>query len=297
MVLTIVPAMMKQTDRAPGPETKLFPAYTRIDGAHDFGLLVICDHASNALPQPYGTLGLPQSQLERHIGYDIGAAGVTEELARLLGVPAVLANFSRLLIDTNRGEDDPTLIMRISDGAVVPGNTNIDEAERRRRIDDYYAPYHQAIDDAIDEGIEAGRPPAILSIHSFTESWRGSPRPWHAGVLWDRDTRLAEPLLRALQAEPDLLAEENVPYTGELEGDCLYRHGTQRGLAHALVEIRQDLVVDTSSQKAWAERLAGLLGGLFARSDAREAFNTICHFGSHADKNAGGPSQYAQSLQ
>ena len=147
--------MMRQADRAPGQETKEFPPYTRIDGAHDAGLLVICDHASNALPHAYGTLGLPQSQLERHIGYDIGAAGVTREIARLLGAPALLANFSRLLIDSNRGEDDPTLIMRISDGAVVPGNAKCDEAERERRITTYYEPYHRAIDEVIDEGIAA----------------------------------------------------------------------------------------------------------------------------------------------
>ncbi len=289
--------MMKQTDRAPGPETKQFPPFTRIEGAHDYGLLVICDHASNALPQHYGTLGLPQPQLERHIGYDIGAAGVTKELASLLGVPALLANFSRLLIDNNRGVDDPTLIMRISDGAVVPGNVDFDEVERDRRIGEYYAPYHQAIDDAIDEGISASRPPAILSIHTFTESWRGSPRPWHAGVLWDRDRRLAEPLLRGLQTELDIVADANVPYTGELEGDCLYRHGTQRGLAHALVEIRQDLVRDTAGQKAWAERLAGVLNGLFAAPDARASFNTICNFGSHTDKKTHDPLSDVQSLQ
>ncbi|MEM8743008.1 MAG: N-formylglutamate amidohydrolase [Pseudomonadota bacterium] len=281
--------MMKQADRALGQETKEFPPFTRIDGAHDGGLLVICDHASNALPQAYGTLGLPQSQLERHIGYDIGAAGVTKEIARLLGAPALLANFSRLLIDSNRGEDDPTLIMRLSDGAVVPGNATCDEAERERRIATYYEPYHRAIDEAIDAGIAAGRPPAIMSIHTFTESWRGSPRPWHAGVLWDKDARLSVPLLRALQSEPDILADANVPYSGELEGDCLYRHGAQRGLAHALVEIRQDLVRDEKGQRAWGERLARILESLFSAPDARTTFNAICHFGSHTDKRTQEP--------
>ncbi len=288
---------MKQADRAPGVEMKEFPAYTRVDGAAEHGLLIICDHASNALPKAYGTLGLQQSQLERHIGYDIGAAGVTEEIARLLGVPALLANFSRLLIDPNRGEDDPTLIMRISDGAVVPGNADCDEAERNRRIEGYYAPYHHAIGMAIDEGIAAGRPPALLSIHSFTESWRGMPRPWHAGVLWDKDERLAVPLLRALQAEPDLLADANVPYSGELEGDCLYRHGTGRGLAHALIEIRQDLIRDEAGQKAWAERLARILKNLFAAPDARSTYNTICHHGSHADMKARDRAPEVQALQ
>lgn len=287
MPLTILRVMMKQADRAAGAETKLFLPYTRIEGACDCGLLIICDHASNALPEQYGTLGLPQEQLERHIGYDIGAAGVTRELARQFGAPALMANFSRLLIDTNRGEDDPTLIMRISDGAVVSGNAGCDDAERALRMNEYYAPYHQAIDEVIDEGIAAGRPPAIFSIHTFTESWRGSPRPWHAGILWDNDPRLPVPLLRALQSEPDILADENVPYTGELKGDCLYRHGTQRGLAHALIEIRQDLVREEEGQKAWAVRLARILEELFDAPDARARFNTICHHGSNADMNVG----------
>lgn len=281
--------MMKQADRAPGLETKEFPSYTRIDGTHSGGLIVICDHASNALPQEYGTLGLVRRQLERHIGYDIGAAGVTKEIARRLGVPALFANFSRLLIDTNRGADDPTLIMRISDRAVVPGNVDCDDAERVRRIERYYEPYHRAIDEAIDRCIAAGHPPAIVSIHTFTESWRGSPRPWHAGVLWDKDPRLAEPLLRALQGEPDILADANVPYSGELEGDCLYRHGTQRGLAHALVEIRQDLVQDERGQQDWGQRLARILQQLFAASGARSTFNAICHYGSHTDKKTQEP--------
>ena len=279
--------MMKQADRAAGAETKQFLPYTRLEGAHDCGLLIICDHASNALPERYGTLGMPQEQLERHIGYDIGAAGVTRELSSRLGAPALMTNFSRLLIDTNRGEDDPTLIMRISDGAVVPGNADCDDAERILRLREFYTPYHQAIDDAIDECIATEHPPAIFSIHTFTESWRGRPRPWHAGILWDNDPRLPVPLLRALQAEPDILADENVPYTGELKGDCLYRHGTLRGLTHALIEIRQDLVREEEGQKAWAERLARILEELFGAPDARARFNAVCHHGSNADMNVG----------
>ena len=243
-------------------------------------MLIVCDHASNALPAGYGTLGLDSAQLKRHIGYDIGANEVTREAARLLGAPAVLANFSRLLIDTNRGEDDPTLIMRLSDGAVVPGNAGYDEAERRRRLNTYYAPYHAAIDAAIDDAIAAGHPPVILSIHTFTENWHGRPRPWHAGILWDKDPRLAAPMLAALHAEPGLVIGENVPYTGQLEGDCLYRHGTRRGLAHALIEIRQDLLREAAGQLEWAERLARVMGELLA-GDARASLNAVRHYGSN----------------
>ncbi|MHA1165443.1 MAG: N-formylglutamate amidohydrolase [Alphaproteobacteria bacterium] len=281
--LTIVRSMMKQTDRAPGAELHGFSPYTRCEGNPGCGLLIVCDHASNALPGEYGTLGLPQQQLERHIGYDIGAASVTRILAKQMNAPAILSGFSRLLIDANRGDDDPTLIMRLSDGAAVPGNADYDAVERERRISCYYEPYHQAINDAIDESIDAGRPPALFSIHTFTESWRGTPRPWHATILWDKDPRLPVPLLHALHGEAGLVIGENVPYTGELKGDCLYRHATQRGLAHALIEIRQDLVREEEGQREWGMRLARIMTRLLQASGAPAKFNTIEHFGSHTD--------------
>lgn len=281
--LTIVRAIMKQTGRTPASEQKLFSSFTQIEGGRDSGWLIVCDHASKALPEGYGTLGLPQAQLERHIGYDIGAAGVTREVARLLGAPALLTNFSRLLIDANRGEDDPTLIMRLSDGAVVPGNADFDEAERTRRVSRFYAPYHAAIDEVIDDAIEAGRPPAIFSIHTFTENWRGTPRPWHATILWDKDPRLPVPMLEALRSESDLVIGENVPYSGELKGDCLYRHGTQRGLAHALIEIRQDLVREEGGQLEWGQRLARIMAPLLQAPGAPAKLNAIEHHGSHTD--------------
>lgn len=275
--------MMKQADRAPGAEAKVFSPFVRIEGEASAGLLIVCDHASNALPPEYGTLGLAQTQLERHIGYDIGAAEVVREISRRLEAPAILSGFSRLLIDANRGDDDPTLIMRLSDGAVVPGNAAHDEAERQRRIDRYHTPYHSAIDAMIDEAIAAGHPPALFSVHTFTDNWRGAPRPWHATILWDNDPRMPVPMLEALRAERDLVIGENVPYSGELKGDCLYHHGTQRGLAHALIEIRQDLVRESSGQLEWGERLARIVGALL-KAGAREApLNSVRHYGSNTD--------------
>lgn len=290
-----MPTMMKQADRATGLGTAAFPPYTYIEGEPACGWLIVCDHASNALPSEYGTLGLPPQQLERHIGYDIGAAGVTRELAGFVSAPALMTNFSRILIDPNRGEDDPTLIMKLSDGAVVPGNAEIDEGERRLRIERYYEPYHTAIDQEIDRAIDAGRPPAILSIHTFTENWRGVLRPWHAGVLWDNDPRFPVPLLEALRAEEGIVADENVPYTGELKGDCLYKHGTKRGLAHALIEIRQDLVRESEGQKEWADRLARILNGMMANTEGHPDLNRICQFGSKTDiKGSHRPAAAAQ---
>jgi predicted N-formylglutamate amidohydrolase len=245
-------------------------SYSIVAGRLDAGIILLCDHAGNALPPEYGTLGLPPAQLARHIGYDIGAAPVTRALAHILGAPALVTRYSRLLIDPNRGEDDPTLIMRLSDGAVIPGNRRLDEAERERRIRLYYRPYHRAIDAVIDRCLAAGVTPCLLSIHSFTESWKDRPRPWHVGVLWDEDKRLAGPLLDALWAERDLIVGDNEPYSGQLEGDCLWQHATRRGLVNALIEVRQDLIRDAAGQAAWARRLGRIVTGVLRPASSRE---------------------------
>lgn len=230
-----------------------------LGGRADAGLILICDHAENTIPQGYASLGLPPGELERHIAYDIGAKGVVERLARLMDVPAVLSRFSRLLIDPNRGMDDPTLIMRLSDGAIIPGNRTLTPEEREKRIAQWYRPYHEAIDSVIDTAHVHHPHPVLLSIHSFTEVWRGTIRPWQVGVLWDADDRVAAPLIDTFVAEGDLLVGDNEPYTGKLEGDCMWTHGTQRGLPHALIELRQDLIRDAAGQAAWAERIARVM--------------------------------------
>ncbi|MDX2307790.1 MAG: N-formylglutamate amidohydrolase [Hyphomicrobium sp.] len=258
-------------------------SFLRKPGSLARGAIVLCDHAANALPAAYGTLGLPADQLARHIAYDIGSQGVTERLAERLGVPAVMTRFSRLLIDCNRGEDDPTLIMRLSDGAIVPGNRVLDADERTRRITRYYQPYHAAIAELIDVALDKGVAPVVLSVHSFTPVWRGVPRPWHSAVLWDKDPRLALPLLEALRADPALVVGDNEPYTGTLKGDCMWRHGTSRGLAHAIVEIRQDLIASESGQIEWAARLADAMQRILAAADAAADLKVVRFFGSHTD--------------
>lgn len=258
---------------------------TVIDGRADAGLVIVCDHAGNAFPSEYGTLGLPTEQLARHIAYDIGAAAVTTALARALGVPAVLSHYSRLLIDLNRGIDDPTLIMRLSDGAVIPGNRHLSAEERENRITRFWRPYHAAIDSTLDGCLAAGVVPAIVSVHSFTDVWKSMSRPWHAGVLWDKDQRLVDPLLAALRTEPDLVVGNNEPYTGRLLGDCMWQHGTQRGLAHAIIEIRQDLIRAPGGQVAWADRLHRLLRGVLADPGARARLHCIEHHGTYADSH------------
>ena len=254
-------------------------ALEAIAGALDSRALIICDHASNAIPRAYGTLGLKRETLERHIAYDIGAAEVTRALAALLGAPAVLSTYSRLIIDPNRGLDDPTLVMRYSDGAIVPGNAYIDGAEIGRRSARFWAPYRHEIAATIDAMMATGEPPALISIHSFTNVWRGFSRPWKIGVLWDRDNRIPTPLIEALLAEPDLSADDvgdNEPYDGALAGDTIDAIATSRGLANALIEIRQDLIMEKKSALAWAERIARLLRPILAdpRSRAPEDFGT-----------------------
>ncbi|HUE65149.1 MAG TPA: N-formylglutamate amidohydrolase [Rhizomicrobium sp.] len=216
-------------------------------------LLLLCDHASNALPP--GGLGLEPALLSTHIAYDIGAAAATRALARVYCAPAVLGCWSRLLIDLNRGPDDPTLVMKLSDGSIIPGNAGVDAAEVARRIARFHAPYHAAIAGHLDR---IGPDAVLVSMHSFTPSWKGRRRHWEVGVLYDRDRRLAQPLMMRL-AEAGFTVGDNEPYSGALEGDTLWRHGTCRGLPHVLIEMRQDLVGTDEQAQEFALRLKPIL--------------------------------------
>jgi len=222
--------------------------------------LFLCDHAGNRLPSGYGTLGLARSLFETHIAYDIGAAHVTRALAADFGAPAVLGVFSRLLIDLNRGPDDPTLVMQLSDGSIIPGNRAITSQELSHRIADFHAPYHRAIQTEI---ARCDASPVLISLHSFTPAWKGVKRKWEIGILWDQDGRLALPLMARL-AEAGFVVGDNEPYSGALEGDTLNRHGTHAGLPHVLIEMRQDLVENWESAHQLAVRLKPILSAALA---------------------------------
>lgn len=237
----------------------MFEPYEIVAGQGHVRLILLCDHASNRIPVEYGDLGLDASQFERHIAYDIGAASLTRGLAGRLGATAVLSCFSRLLIDPNRGMDDPTLIMRLSDGAVVPGNRDVDAHERALRIARFHQPYHHAIAAAVAETKAQGHVPFLVSIHSFTPVWRGWQRPWHVGILWDRDEQVARAMIRSFLAQGDLVVGDNEPYHGALEGDTLNTHGTMAGLPHALIEVRQDLIAAKTGVDEWVERVAKVI--------------------------------------
>ncbi len=250
--------------QASGDLSSEFAPVETVSGRLDAGVLFLCDHASNALPPVYGDLGLPAGALERHIGYDIGAAGVTRALAARFEAPAVLTRFSRLLIDPNRGADDPTLVMKLSDGAIIPGNEKAASAEVERRTRLYWAPYRQAAARLAQDMAAAGPVPAVVSIHSFTPVWRGAARPWRVGLLWDLDARLAQPLLERLEAAGLGPVGDNEPYDGALKGDTLYDVATARGLPHVLIELRQDLIADPAGQADWAGRIAQALAPVLA---------------------------------
>ena len=259
-----------------------FSPFQIVEGNRASGIVLLCDHARNNLPEEYGTLGLPKSEFERHIAYDIGAEALTLGLAERLGVPAVLSCFSRLLIDPNRGEDDPTMVMRLSDGTVVPGNYPISDAEINRRKELYYMPYHNAVDRVINEAVATGNKPMVFSVHSFTPYWKGVHRKWHAAMLWDADPRLSDFLVENLLRDPELVVGSNEPYDGALKNDTMYRHATCRGLAHSLLEVRQDLIGNDTGVAQWIGRLAPLLEKANHRHDMHE----IRHYGSRADGTA-----------
>lgn len=233
--------------------------------------MLIADHARRDLPEEYGSLGLPAAEFERHIAYDIGVETVTRELAAALDVPAVIANYSRLLIDPNRGEDDPTLIRQLYDGTVVPGNYPMAPEERERRLDGFYRPYHDAVGAMIASVAQAsGKAPFIFSVHSFTPAMQGIARPWHVGILWDLDDRVARPLIDMLAQDRNLVVGDNEPYDGALRGDTMFKHAIVNGFPHALIEIRQDLIADQKGAIAWAERLAPIVDAIDRRPDIHD---------------------------
>lgn len=254
-----------------------FSPFETINGDFTQGCLLIADHASRAVPAEYGSLGLEAPVFERHIAYDIGVEMLTRSLAEKLGAPAVLGGFSRLLIDPNRGEDDPTLIMQLSDGAVIPANYPMTEQEREKRLNMFYRPYHRAVDTACNKVLQAsGQAPFVVSVHSYTPVWKTTHRPWQIALLWDKDDRAVAPLLSMLRDDGTLCVGDNEPYDGALRNDTLFRHCTAKGYANVLIEVRQDLIATPDGVKEWADRLAPMLQTI----NQMAGLHDICHHGS-----------------
>lgn len=221
--------------------------------------LITCDHASNFVPPEVngGDLGIGTDNMNRHIAYDIGILGTSLKLGELLDAPVICSNFSRLVIDPNRGTDDPTLVMRLYDGTLIPANRDVDEAEIQRRIEAYYTPYHDALGALADTRQDI----IIIAMHSFAPKLNGrAPRPWEIGVLHTAPgDRFAPPLIERLREEPDLTVGDNQPYPGHLPGDSIDRHALPYDRLNALIELRQDLIATEQGQTEWAKRLAGWL--------------------------------------
>jgi predicted N-formylglutamate amidohydrolase len=234
-----------------------------INGEGRGRIVLACDHASNFLPVEYGTLGLDAAEMQRHIAWDPGALPVATELSRLLDAPLVASRISRLVIDCNRPLEAADLIPALSEATVIPGNKDIDAAERRRRIVQAHQPFHDAIDAVLDEREGRGDESWLVSIHSYTPVYRGVPRPSEIGIIHDEDERIATPLIAGLRAVSGLTVGVNQPYS---PADRVYytleRHARARCIPCAMIEIRNDKITNETSQRTWAELLAGILSGL-----------------------------------
>lgn len=223
-------------------------------------LFLTCEHAGRAIPHRLGTLGLDEHHLARHIAWDIGAAGVARRLSQMLDATLVLQRYSRLVVDCNRAPDAHDFVVTLSEDTEIPGNLDVSDEERYARETEIFHPYHDAIRSLLDERIAKDRPAVLVSVHSCTPVFLGVSRPWHIGVLYQRDRRYAGLLLDLLAREPELVVGENQPYYLTDEKDySVPVHGERRGLPHAELEVRQDLIASESGQEQWARRLARVL--------------------------------------
>jgi predicted N-formylglutamate amidohydrolase len=236
---------------------------------HYAPILVVCDHASNRVPAHLGNLGLAPDALGQHIGWDIGAAVVARRLADRLAATAVLSKVSRLVIDCNRPVGHPTSICPTSDGTVIPGNRELNDAQARGRAETYFYPYHGAIAAQLERIEATGQAAALVAVHSFTPCMAGVPRPWHVGVLWNRDPRLALPLIEGLRRDPALVVGDNEPYSGRQSNYTADLHAGACGRPHVSIEIRQDLLARDAAAQGWGDRLAELLAPLLALPENR----------------------------
>lgn len=230
-------------------------------------VLVLCDHASNAVPASLHGLGLTERELHLHIAFDIAAADLASRLALLLDAPAVLSGYSRLVIDCNRQPDHAGSIVAESDSIPIPGNEGLDEEQNMQRRQEIFWPYHQKIGAGITGFAAKGIKPAIVSVHSFTKVFAGEQRPWQIGILWDRDARIAKPLIAALRSHGEFNIGDNLPYSGRQHfGYSIETHATETGLPNVLIELREDIICEPEGARRLAEILGHALGPILADS-------------------------------
>jgi predicted N-formylglutamate amidohydrolase len=228
-----------------------------VEGQTSSPYVILCDHAMNHVPRALGSLGLAASELERHIAWDIGASGLARALASKLDAWLILQNYSRLVIDCNRPLSSADSIALRSEDTLIPGNQSLSCAEQTQRARSIFEPYHEQIRRTLDARAVARQTSLLLFVHTFTPRFRGIARPWHAGVLYHEDLRLALPVLRGLRRDPSLVVGENQPYQASSLTDYgLIEHGERRGLPCVELEVRQDLLATRNDQVIWADRLA-----------------------------------------
>lgn len=240
----------------------------RLNGSAPF--VLVCDHGGNRIPAALEDLGLTPEDRARHIAVDIGAADVTRRLSDHLDAPMVVQTYSRLVVDCNRQPHWATAMPEISETTVIPGNRSVSPQDRAARTAALFRPYHDTIVDLLDRRAARGLATVLIAMHSFTPVFKGQARPWHVGILYNRDRRLAAPLLDLMAAEPGLVVGDNQPYRVDDDSDyTIPVHGEQRGLVHVEIEMRQDLLGSAEGRAAWAARLARLLpAALSAVTDA-----------------------------
>lgn len=244
------------------------PAFTAVRGAGLSNFVIVVDHASPRIPRRLGDLGLPASQLQRHIAWDIGALAVAQTVAEKLDAPLVAQNYSRLVIDCNRDPRVPTSIPIVSELTQIPGNSELGEAHRLARRREIFDPYHEHIRTLLDQRAAARRPTILVAQHSMTDIFKGVSREMHAAVLYNRDRRFAGLVLERLRREPGIIVGDNQPYFVSDETDyTIPHHGEARGLPHVEIEIRQDLLLTAAGQQEWAQRITRVL------QDAQHAFH------------------------
>ncbi|MCH9004519.1 MAG: N-formylglutamate amidohydrolase [Proteobacteria bacterium] len=234
-------------------------------------ILLVCDHASCRFPKSLGDMGLDPFARRCHLAVDIGASALTERLAASIGVTAVLANYSRLVVDCNRQLMDSGAFLEFGDGVLVPGNRNLRQSDKDLRSEALYWPYHEAVDQQVQRLRNAGRAPAFIAVHSFTPVMNGEARPWQIGVLWDSDTRLRDIFLADFTAAGYFVGD-NEPYSGKAPQDFTIDHHAEKiGLPHIGIEIRQDLIGEGHGVENIANLMHEIIESIPARIDATGA--------------------------
>ncbi|MFQ5973189.1 MAG: N-formylglutamate amidohydrolase [Alphaproteobacteria bacterium] len=241
------------------------PPFELVNASGRGRAVLACDHASPRIPRQLGTLGVSPQDLEQHIAWDIGAAAVARGLSEILDSPLVLSGYSRLVVDCNRPLDQPTAFATLSEDVEIPGNQQLSDEERAARAEAFFWPYHEALHHLVDSRVRSDGWPVLISIHSFTPVYQGQERPWHIGIQYRWDSRLAGLVLEGLRSDSALCVGDNEPYAVQLDEDYTVPvHAERRGMPYLLVEIRQDLIASEAGARAWADRVSNAVSSAVA---------------------------------